>query len=55
MRAIWSDTWGMATYHHVESGERRTRNAARTYRHPIPWIRTIRSHIAFWGHVEVRP
>jgi len=46
---------GIASYYTVEVGGRTDRNAAWTYRHPLPWIRKIRDHVAFWGEVEVRP
>jgi uncharacterized protein (DUF427 family) len=46
---------GIASYYTVEVGGRSARNAAWTYRHPFPWIRKIRDHVAFWGGVEVRP
>jgi len=46
---------GLASYFTVEAEGRRERNAAWTYRHPFPWIRKIRDHVAFWGSVEVRP
>ncbi len=44
---------GVAGYYTIEIDGERTRNAAWTYRHPIPWIRRIRGHVAFWGGVEV--
>ncbi len=46
---------GLASYYTVETGGERNRNAAWTYRHPFPWIRKIRDHVAFWNGVEVRP
>jgi uncharacterized protein (DUF427 family) len=46
---------GIAGYYTVEVDGERNRNAAWTYRHPFPWIRKIRNHVAFWGGVEVRP
>jgi uncharacterized protein (DUF427 family) len=46
---------GIASYYTVEVGGERNRNAAWTYRHPFPWIRNIRNHVAFWGGVELRP
>ncbi len=45
---------GIASYYTVEVGDERNRNAAWTYRHPPPWIRKIRGHVAFWNGVEVR-
>lgn len=44
---------GIASYYHVEAGGERNRNAAWTYRHPYPWIRRIRRHVAFWSGVLV--
>lgn len=44
---------GLASYYTVVAGDRRNRDAAWTYRHPPPWIRRIRDHVAFWGGVEV--
>lgn len=46
---------GLASYYTIEVGGKTDRNAAWTYRHPFPWIRKIRDHVAFWGGVEVRP
>jgi uncharacterized protein (DUF427 family) len=46
---------GVASYFTVEVDGRREGNVAWTYRHPLPWIRRIRDHVAFWGGVEVRP
>ena len=46
---------GIASYYTVEVDGESNRNAAWTYRHPFPWIRKIRDHVAFWGGVEVRP
>lgn len=46
---------GVAAYHHVDAGGVEGRNVAWTYRHPFPWIRKIKDHVAFWGGVEVRP
>jgi uncharacterized protein (DUF427 family) len=45
---------GIASYYAVEVEGKTDRNAAWTYRHPFPWIRKIRDHVAFWGEVEVR-
>jgi uncharacterized protein (DUF427 family) len=45
---------GVASYYTVEVEGEKNRNAAWTYRHPLPWIRRIRDHVAFWGDVEVR-
>jgi uncharacterized protein (DUF427 family) len=46
---------GLASYYTIEAGGERNPNAAWTYRHPFPWIRKIRDHVAFWSGVEVRP
>ena len=46
---------GLASYYTVEAGGERNRDAAWTYRHPLPWISKIRDHVAFWNEVEVRP
>ncbi len=45
---------GIASYYTVEVDGEQDRNAAWTYRRPLPWIRRIRDHVAFWGEVEVR-
>lgn len=44
---------GIANYYSIEVGDEKQRNAAWTYRHPLPWVRKIRGHVAFWGEVEV--
>ncbi len=49
---IWK---GLASYYTVEVGGESNRDAAWTYRHPYPWIRKIRNHVAFWNGVDVRP
>jgi uncharacterized protein (DUF427 family) len=46
---------GLAGYYTLEVDGAVNRRAAWTYRHPFPWIRKIRDHVAFWGGVEVRP
>jgi uncharacterized protein (DUF427 family) len=46
---------GLASYYHVEAGGERGSNGAWTYRHPYPWIRKIKNHIAFWNGVEIAP
>jgi uncharacterized protein (DUF427 family) len=46
---------GVASYFTIEASGDRNRHAAWTYRHPFPWIRKIRDHVAFWNGVEVRP
>jgi uncharacterized protein (DUF427 family) len=45
---------GIASYYTLEVEGERNRNAAWTYRHPFPWVRKIRDHVAFWNGVEVR-
>lgn len=45
---------GVAGYYTVEVEGKTDRNAAWTYRHPFPWSRKIRDHVAFWGDAEVR-
>ena len=44
---------GLAGYFHVEVNGERLPHAAWTYRHPFPWIRKIKGHVAFWNGVEV--
>jgi uncharacterized protein (DUF427 family) len=44
---------GIASYYTLEVEGERNRNAAWTYRHPLPWIRKIRDHVAFWNGVEI--
>ncbi|MGH2798548.1 MAG: DUF427 domain-containing protein, partial [Thermoleophilaceae bacterium] len=46
---------GLARYYTVKAGGQEGRNAAWAYPQPLPWIRKIRGHVAFWGGVEVRP
>jgi hypothetical protein len=46
---------GGQTIYTLEVEGERNRNAAWTYRHPLPWMRKIRDHVAFWNGVEVRP
>ncbi|MGI8461783.1 MAG: DUF427 domain-containing protein [Solirubrobacterales bacterium] len=45
---------GVASYYTIEVDGERNPDAAWTYRHPFPWIRKIRDHVAFWSGVEVR-
>jgi uncharacterized protein (DUF427 family) len=45
---------GLASYYTIEADAERNPNAAWTYRHPFPWVRRIRDHVAFWNGVEVR-
>jgi uncharacterized protein (DUF427 family) len=49
---VWK---GIASYYTIAGDGERNRNAAWTYRHPRPWIRRIRDHVAFWNGVDVRP
>ena len=44
---------GVASYYHVNAGGRDARSSAWTYRHPFPWIRKVRDHVAFWGAIEI--
>lgn len=44
---------GIASYYDVETPSGADKAAAWTYKHPFPWIRKIRDHIAFWGRIEV--
>ncbi len=44
---------GLASYYTVEVDGVRARNAAWTYRHPLPLARRIKNHVAFWGGVQV--
>lgn len=46
---------GLASYYTIEVDGEANKYAAWTYRHPFPWIRKIRDHVAFWGGIEVRP
>jgi uncharacterized protein (DUF427 family) len=53
-RAMSVCPWkGLAGYYHVEAAGSRAKGAAWQYRHPFPWIRRIRGHVAFWGPVLV--
>jgi uncharacterized protein (DUF427 family) len=45
---------GLASYYSVEVDGREERNVGWTYRHPLPWIRRIRGHVAFWDEVEIQ-
>jgi uncharacterized protein (DUF427 family) len=45
---------GIAAYYTVEAAGKVNQDAAWTYRHPLPWIRKIRDHVAFWRGVELR-
>ncbi len=58
LRSSWMRSvcyWkGIASYYTIEAaGERK--HAAWTYRHPMPWIRKIQGHVAFWHGAEVGP
>jgi uncharacterized protein (DUF427 family) len=44
---------GIATYYSVIVGDQRYKNAAWTYRHPSPWARRIKDHVAFWPGVLI--
>ncbi|CAN5432489.1 DUF427 domain-containing protein [soil metagenome] len=44
---------GLASYYTVEVDGVENANAAWAYKHPYPWIRKIRNHVAFWNGVEV--
>ena len=44
---------GIAAYYTVHAGGASNRDAAWSYRQPLPWIRKIRDHVAFWGGVKV--
>ncbi len=44
---------GISSYYDVSAAGSDDRSAAWTYRHPFPWIRKIRNHVAFWGAVEI--
>lgn len=44
---------GIASPYSVEVASVRGGNVACTYRHPSPLTRRIKSHVAFWGAVEV--
>ncbi len=47
---------GIASYFNVDTGSASERHVAWTYRHPSPFARRIKNHIAFWpGSVMVRP
>ena len=46
---------GIASYYTIEVDGKEKRDAAWTYRHPFPWIRKIRGHVAFWNGVDVCP
>ena len=45
---------GLASYYDVDVEGVENKNAAWTYRHPYPWIRKIKNHVAFWNGVEVK-
>lgn len=44
---------GIADYYTVHAGGASNHDAAWTYGRPLPWIRKIRDHVAFWRGVEV--
>ena len=45
---------GIASYYTIEARGERNRDAAWSYRHPFPWVRKIRGHVAFWNGVQIR-
>jgi uncharacterized protein (DUF427 family) len=45
---------GIASHYTIEAGGERNRDAAWSYRHPFPWVRKIRGHVAFWNGVQIR-
>ena len=54
-RAVSLCPWkGVARYYTVEVEGTRNPRAAWFYPRPLPWIRKIRDHVAFWNGVEVR-
>ncbi len=47
---------GVASYFDVAAGSDTQRHVAWTYRHPTPFARRIKNHVAFWpGSVLVEP
>ncbi len=44
---------GVASYYSVEVDGVRARNVAWAYRHPSPFARSIKNHVAFGGPVHV--
>jgi uncharacterized protein (DUF427 family) len=46
---------GRASYYQVEAGGAQSPNGAGPYRHPYPWIRKIKSRVAFWNESRSRP
>jgi len=44
---------GVASYYDITVDGQTARGAAWTYRHPSPFARKIKNHIAFWGDVDV--
>lgn len=44
---------GVARYYTVDADGERNPNAAWVYPRPVPWIRKIRGHVAFWSGVQV--
>jgi uncharacterized protein (DUF427 family) len=45
---------GVARYYTLEVEGEKRRHVGWTYRHPFPWVRKIRNHVAFWNGIEVR-
>ena len=46
---------GVSAYYDVNTPHGDARSGAWSYRRPLPWIRKIRNHVAFWGAIEVGP
>ncbi len=46
---------GIASYYHVEANGQRIPHAGWAYRHPYPWIRKIKNHVAFGNGIEIVP
>ncbi len=47
---------GIASYYNVDTGDARDPHGAWTYRHPTPFARRIKGHVAFWpGTIRVGP
>lgn len=52
-RETFCEWKGTATYHHLRSGDRLSRNAAWSYLHPLPGYEQIAGYIAFYpGRVD---
>ncbi len=46
---------GIARYYTIEVNGERNERAAWYYPRPLPWIRKIREHVAFWDGVAIEP